>query len=147
MSSVSTYLNFPGNAEEAFTFYAQVFGTELVGPVFRIGDMPMPDGAPALAEEDKAKIMHMMLPILGGHCLMATDMLESMGQHTVIGNNTTINLNIDTRAETDTLFEALSGGATDCAPMSDQFWGYWGCFLDRFGIRWMFNCAEVAVAA
>ena len=40
MSRVSTYLNFPGNTEEAFGFYASVFGTEFSVPLQRFGDMP-----------------------------------------------------------------------------------------------------------
>jgi PhnB protein len=144
MSSVSTYLNFPGTAEEAFSFYKQIFDGEYMGQIFRIGDMPPQPGMPELSPSDKTKIMHIALQILGGHMLMATDMLESMGQVPVIGNNTTLNLNIDTRAETERLYAALSDGATDCAPLSDQFWGYWGCCLDRYGIRWMFNCNEPA---
>ena len=143
MARVSTYLNFQGNTEEAFTFYRSVFGTELSGPPMRLGDGPADPSGPQLADDEKDLIMHIELPILGGHVLMATDMVESMGQKLVIGNNTTINLEPDTRDETDRLFAALSEGgpASDCAPMMDMFWGaYWGCCLDRFGIRWMFNC-------
>jgi PhnB protein len=51
----------------------------------------------------------------------------------------TINLELDTREEADRLFQALSEGGSDMAPMRDESWGYWGCCLDRFGIRWMFN--------
>ena len=73
---------------------------------------------------------------------MATDMLESMGHELKIGNNTTINLEPDTREETDRLYAALSEGGSEASGMMDMFWGaYWGCCLDRFGIRWMFNCA------
>jgi PhnB protein len=80
------------------------------------------------------------LPILGGTEIMGTDMLESMGHKLKIGNNTTINLEPDSNEETDRLFNALSAGGSDIAPMMDQFWGaYWGCCLDKFGIRWMFN--------
>ena len=72
---------------------------------------------------------------------MGTDMLESMGQVLKIGNNTTINLEPDTKEETERLFNALSQGGSDIAPLQEMFWGaYWGCCLDRFGIRWMFNC-------
>ena len=71
---------------------------------------------------------------------MGTDMLESMGHKLKIGNNVTINLEPDSKEETDRLFKALSEGASDIAPMQDMFWGdYWGCCLDKFGIRWMFN--------
>lgn len=143
MARVSTYLNFQGNADEAFTFYKAVFGTEFSMPMMRMGEAPSDPSMPQLSEAEKQMVMHVELPILAGHVLMATDMIESMGHKLAIGNNTTINLEPDTRAETDRLFAALSDGATDVAPMMDMFWGaYWGCCLDRFGIRWMFNCYE-----
>lgn len=83
--------------------------------------------------------MHVALPIVGGTELMATDMLESMGHKVVVGNNTTISLQLDSKAEADGYYNALSEGGSDQAPMRDEFWGYWGCCLDRYGIRWMFN--------
>ena len=43
-------------------------------------------------------MMHAELPITGGHVLMATDMLRSMGQHTRIGNNTTLCLDVNMRS-------------------------------------------------
>ena len=139
MSSVATYLNFMGNTEEAFTFYKEVFATEFQGPIMRLGDGPAGPGAPALTAAEQQMIMHVELPILGGHVLMGTDMLESMGHQLRVGNNTTISLMIDTREETERLYGLLSQGATDCAPLSDMPWGYWGVCLDRFSIRWMFN--------
>lgn len=140
MASVSTYLNFMGTAEEAFTFYARVFGTAFTAPPMRMGDMPPMPGAPPLSDAEKKMVMHVELPILAGHLLMATDVIESMGQQLVVGNNTTINLAPDTRAETERLYGLLSEGGTDAAPLEDMFWGaYWGTCLDRFGVRWMFN--------
>lgn len=141
MSRVTTYLNFQGTTEEAFRFYANVFGTEIAGPIVRMGDMPGPPGAPELSDAEKNLVAHIELPILGGHMLMGTDMLESMGK-LQIGNNVTINLDTDTRAEADRLYAALSEGGSDNAPMQEVPWGYWGCTLDRYGIRWMFNCSE-----
>lgn len=142
MATVSIYLNFQGNTKEAFDFYKSIFKTDYIGPVMQMKDSPPMEGKPALSEEDKNKVMHICLPILGGTKLMGTDMLESMGQKLVIGNNITINLEPDSKEETDRLYEKLSEGATDCAPMRQEFWGYWGCCLDRFGVRWMFNYAE-----
>lgn len=139
MAKVSIYLNFMGNTEEAFNHYKKVFNSEFAGQVFRMGDMPAPEGAPQMSDEDKNKIMHIALPILGGTMLMATDMLESMGHKLTIGNNTTINLEADTKEQADQLYSALSEGGTDCIAPHDEPWGYWGVCLDRFGIRWMFN--------
>jgi PhnB protein len=142
MAKVSIYLNFMGNCAEAFEFYKSVFKTDFAGPIFRMKDMPSQEGMPKLTEKDQNAVMHVALPILGGTMIMGTDMLESMGHKLIIGNNTTINLEPDSKEDTDRLFKALSEGSTEIAPMSQQSWGYWGCFLDRFGIRWMFNYME-----
>lgn len=143
MASVSIYLNFMGNTKEAFEFYKSVFGTDYSAPFMYLGDVPSGPGMPQLSEEDKGKVMHVALPILGGTQIMGTDMLESMGHSLKIGNNTTINLEPDSREETDRLYNLLSEGATECSPLQDQFWGaYWGVCLDKFGIRWMFNCRQ-----
>jgi len=139
MANVSIYLNFMGNAEEAFNHYKKAFGTEFVAPPMRFKDMPPREGAPPLAEADKNKIMHMALPILGGLQIMATDILESMGNKLKEGNNFTISLNTDTREDADRLYNILSEGGADAVPPHDEFWGYWGTCKDRFGIRWMFN--------
>jgi PhnB protein len=140
MSKVSIYLNFQGNTEEAFNFYKSVFKTDYAAPVMRMKDVPSQDGMPPLPENEKDKVMHVALPILGGIQLMGTDMLESMGHKLKIGNNVSINLEPDSKEETERLFNALSEGGSDVMPLQDMFWGaYWGSCLDKFGIRWMFN--------
>lgn len=144
MASVSTYLNFSRNTEEAFLFYRSVFGTEFQGEgIMRMGDVPPSDDMPPLAEEDKNLVMHVMLPILGGHQLMGTDAPESMGFKMNFGNNIYINLEPDTRKETEDLFAKLSAGGTVTMPLTDMFWGdYFGSCTDKFGVQWMFNCAQ-----
>jgi PhnB protein len=139
MAKVSIYLNFMGNCAEAFNFYKSVFKTEFAAPPMYIKDMPSQEGMPKLSDKDLNSVMHVALPILGGTVIMGTDMLESMGHKLVVGNNTTINLETDSKEEADRLYAALSEGGSDAAPMRQEFWGYWGCCLDRFGIRWMFN--------
>jgi PhnB protein len=144
MSRVSTYLNFMGTTEEAFNFYRSVFGTELVGDPAWMGDIPSGPGGPGLSDSEKSLIAHIELPILAGHVLMGTDMLESMGHELRVGNNVTINLEPDTRTETDRLHTALSEGGSESTGMQEMPWAYWGCTLDKFGIRWMFNCYETS---
>lgn len=144
MASVSTYLNFSRNTEEAFMFYQSVFGGEFSrGGIARFSDIPSPEGAPPIAEADKNLIMHIELPILGGHVLMGTDAPESMGFKMNFGNNMHINLEPDTRTETKKLFEALSTGGKVTMPLEDMFWGaYFGTCIDKFGVQWMLNCTE-----
>jgi len=140
MARVSTYLNFARTTEAAFTFYKSVFGTEFLMPVLRYKDIPAQPGQ-ALVEADQNLVMHVELPILGGHVLMGTDVTESMGFTLNPGNNVHINLEPDTRSETRRLFELLSDGGKVDMPLQDMFWGgYFGSLSDRFGIKWMFNC-------
>jgi len=143
MAKVSTYLNFTRNTEEAFNFYKSVFETEFMGPINRFSDVPPQEGMPPMAEADKNLVMHIALPILGGHMLMGTDAPESMGFKVNYGNNVHINLEPDTREETKRLFDALSAGGKVEMELQDMFWGdYFGSCRDKFGVQWMFNCAQ-----
>ncbi len=142
MSQVSTYLNFPGNTEEAFNFYKTVFGTEFQGEISRFSDVPPQPGQPEISEADKNLVMHIALPILGGHVLMGTDACESMGFTLTMGNNIYISLLPDSREETKKLFDALAVGGTVEMPLQDMFWGdYYGSLKDKYGVGWMFNCS------
>lgn len=145
MASVNTYLNFSGKTEEAFNFYKSVFGTEFQTPIGRFSDAPTMEGMPALPEADLILVMHVALPILGGHLLMGTDAPESMGFNVNIGNNMHIHLNPDTRAQTRELFDKLSSGGQVTMELADMFWGdYYGKCTDKFGVQWMFSCTEPA---
>jgi PhnB protein len=145
MAMVSTYLNFNRNTEEAFNFYKKVFGTEFHGDIIRMSTAPPMPGKPPLDEKDQNLVMHVSLPILAGHILMGTDASESMGFTVTFGNNMHINLNPDTRKETKKLFDALSAGGQVTMELADMFWGdYFGSCVDKFGVQWMFNCAEKA---
>lgn len=96
-----------------------------------------------MSDAEKKLIMHIALPILAGHVLHGTDTLESMGHKLLVGNNFTLNLAPDTRAETDALYVLLSEGGKAEVPLMDMFWGaYFGLCVDKFGVRWMFNCEE-----
>ena len=133
---VFPYLNFQGNAEEAFDFYRSVFGGEYSSLV-RFKDLPM-EGV-SIPEGDQDKIMHVSLPV-GEAVLMASDALESLGQQLVQGTNHYISVHPDSRAEADRIFAALSEGADIEMPIADQVWGdYFGSLRDKFGIGWMVN--------
>ncbi|PWJ57916.1 PhnB protein [Dyadobacter jejuensis] len=135
MALINPYLNFNGNAEEAFEFYKSVFGGELA-TVVRFGDMPDPQHP--LSESDANKIMHIALPIGPANVLMATDFLESQGQKTREGNRYTVSISAESKAEADQLFTGLSAGGEVEVPISDSPWGsYFGLFKDKFGIQWM----------
>ena len=77
--------------------------------------------------------------VLAGHVLMGTDMLASMGHELRPGNNVTVNLEPGSRSETQRLYAELSEGGSESTGLQDMPWGFWGCTLDRFGVRWMFT--------
>lgn len=141
MARVSTYLNFSRSTEAAFTFYKSVFGTDFSAPIARFKDIPPQPDQPPLADTDKELVMHVALPILGGHVLMGTDAPESMGFTVKPGNNIYINLEPDTRSETRRLFKALAEGGKVEMQLQEMFWGgYFGNLIDKYGVHWMFNC-------
>lgn len=145
MARTSTYLNFLGNTEQAFLFYKSVFGTDFPGPIMRMREVPTMPGQPPLSEAEGNMVMHVMLPILGGHVLMGTDVPERMREGFVFGTNMSINLEPDTRAEADRLFAGLSEGGKVHMPLQEMFWGgYFGSFTDKFGVSWMMNCETKA---
>ncbi|HEX7493753.1 MAG TPA: VOC family protein [Bacteroidales bacterium] len=139
MAKTGTYLNFQRNTEEAFNYYKSVFGGDFVdGKINRFGEIPSQEGMPPIAEADKNLVMHVALPILGGHVLMGTDAPESMGFKVKKGNNVYISLHPDSKKEADRLFGRLSEDAVIEAAMQNMFWGdYYGSLTDKFGIHWM----------
>ncbi len=142
MASVSTYLNFARETEEAFKFYESVFGTKIKS-IMRFSDVPPQEGMPPLPEADKGLVVHVELPILGGHLLMGTDAPESMGFKMNFGNNVHISLAPDSREETKKLFDRLSAGGNVTMALADMFWGaYYGSCTDKYGVQWMVNCPK-----
>jgi len=142
MASTSTQLYFVGKTEEAFAFYKEVFRSDYKREPVRFSAMPAVDGQPPMSEADKALIMHIALPILGGHKLVGTDVLDSLGVKLNVGNNIQILLEPDTRAEADRLCKELSEGGEVDMPLGELPWGdYYGSCIDRFGVMWVFTCA------
>lgn len=136
MSTINPYINFNGNAEEAFNFYKSVFGGEF-SYFFRFKDMPE---AGEVAEADKDKLMHISLPIGNGSILMASDIVESTDQKPATGNNISVYYEAESKEEADRIFNALSDGGKILMPIQDMFWGdYFGNFIDKFDIRWMIS--------
>lgn len=136
---VNPYLNFDGQAEEAFNFYKSVFGGEFIAHM-KMADAPDADKLP---KEDQNRTMHISLPIGKDIILMASDTVPAMGHVLEKGNNMYISLHPDSKEEADRLFNGLSKGGEIEMPMEEQFWGdYFGSFVDKFGICWMINFNE-----
>ncbi|WP_428740855.1 VOC family protein [Tenacibaculum sp.] len=136
---VNPYLNFDGNAEEAFNFYKSVFGGEFTA-LMKMSDAPDADKLP---EEDKNRVMHISLPLSKDTTLMASDIVLCAGQTLKEGNNSYISIHPESKEEADRLFNGLSKEGDIEMPLEMQFWGdYYGSFTDKFGIHWMVNYSE-----
>lgn len=134
---LNPYLNFDGNAEEAFNFYKSVFGGEFAGGIMKMSSAP---GTENLPDNEKERVMHVSLPLDNNQTLMASDIVPSMGHKLTQGNNVYLSLHPDSKEEADQLFNALAEGGKVEMPMEDQFWGdYFGSLVDKFGIGWMVN--------
>ncbi len=132
---INPWINFNGNAEEAFTFYKSVFGGEFA-KVIRFKDLATPEFP--VAEQDANKIMLITLPIGKSNMLMANDVPEVLGKVNENENRSKIAVHTETKEEADKLFNGLSAGGNIEVPMSDGPWGsYAGMFRDKYGIEWV----------
>lgn len=133
MATINPYINFNGNAEEAFTFYKSVFGGEF-GRVVRFKDLASDDFP--VADDEANKIMRITLPI-GGSTLMANDVPAILGRVEENENRSKIAVNVESREEADRIFTGLTEGGTIEMPMDEGPWGtYFGMFRDKYGIEW-----------
>jgi PhnB protein len=137
---VSSYLNFPGNTEDAFNFYKKVFKSEFINGIQRFRDIPQDENQPPVSDNIKDMVLHVELPILGGHIIMGTDAPKEMGFTLNKGNNLHICLEPESREEAKRIFDELSEGGIVTMPLADMFFGaYFGEFSDKYGINWMIN--------
>lgn len=136
MALINPYINFNGNAEEAFNFYKAAFGGEFA-TIMRFKDMPSSEHP--ISEKEADKIMHIALPI-GGNILMGNDVPEFMGKVNELEHRSKISISAESKEEADRLFKALSAGGSVEVPMDDSPWGsYFGMFRDKYGIEWMID--------
>src|SRR3982751_2003013 len=119
MATINPYINFNGNAEEAFNFYKSVFGGEFV-TIVRFKDIESPEFP--VPESEANKIMRITLPI-GGNTLIANDVPESMGPVSESENRSKIAIKAETKEEADKLFNGLSEGGKVEMPMAESPWG------------------------
>lgn len=133
MATINPYINFNGNAEEAFNLYKSVFGGEFE-EIVRFKDLEGPEFP--VSENEANKIMRIALPI-GGSTLLANDVPEALGRVSENENRSKIAVYADNREEAEKIFAGLSEGGTVEMPMDESPWGtYFAMFRDQFGIEW-----------
>jgi len=135
MRTINTWINFNGNAEEAFTFYKSVFGGEFTKVIrfkeLASAEFPVP-------EKEANKIMTIALPLGKHNVLIANDVPEFMGRVNENENRSKIVVNAESKEEADQIFNGLSSGGDVEGPIGDSPWGtYAGMFRDKYGIEWI----------
>ncbi len=134
MSQLTPYLTFNGNCREAMEFYKKCLGGELT--LLKVGETPVADKMP---KELHNTIMHSVLK-KDGFTLMASDMMGST--NTVHGDTVTLCLSCKDMEELEAAFSKLSAGGKIGHPLTKQFFGTIGDFVDKFGFRWMCEVHE-----
>src|SRR4051794_36637589 len=125
---MNTYVNFAGQCAEAFRYYEKHLGAK-VGMMMKRGDAPVPDG---VGSEWKDSILHGQISI-GGVELMAADVPNAEPMRSAY-----LSLRVDSDAEAERVFSALSDGGQVFMPLQETFFASrFGQARDRFGLNWM----------
>jgi len=124
MIKINPWINFNGNAEEAFDFYKSVFG----GDVRKVLN-------------DEGEMMFIILPIGKDDMLIANNVPEGMGKVNENENRSKIAVNTESKEEAEKIFNGLSSGGNVEVPMSSGMGTYMGMFRDKYGIEWIIECS------
>lgn len=131
-STVTPYVMFGGNCEQALEFYRTALGAK-IEMVMRYKENPDPPPPGFLPPGMDDKIMHASLRI-DGAALMASD---CPGPAPSL-DGVAIALEMPTAAAVAKAFAALSEGGTITMPLGKTFWTpSFGMVTDRFGVSWM----------
>ena len=125
---MNTYVNFAGKCAEAFRFYEQHLGGK-IGMMMTHGQAPDPS---RVSPEWKDAVLHARISI-GGTELMGADIPSAEPMRSAY-----LSLGVESDAEAERVFSALSDGGEVFMPMQETFFATrFGQLRDRFGINWM----------
>jgi PhnB protein len=128
MMKMNTYVNFAGRCADAFRFYEQHLGGKIV-MMMTHAQAPEPS---RLSPEWKDAVLHARISI-GGTDLMGADIPSAEPMRSAY-----ISLGVESDAEAERVYAALSDGGEVFMPMQETFFATrFGQLRDRFGINWM----------
>lgn len=149
MITTTTHVNFRGGeARDALTFYASVFGGELT--VATYGDFGMPADAP-----DASKVVFGQVVSADGFRLMAYDIPGAAASPSVAPGSTRrehgmtvtdepffVSLRAGSLDEAARYWTGLADGASVVEPLAASAWSAgFGMLTDRFGVTWVVDVA------
>ena len=125
---LNTYVNFAGSCAEAFRYYEKHLGGS-IGMMMTHGQSPDPS---KVGPEWKDKVLHARMSV-GGVELMGADIPNAQPMRSAY-----LTLGVDSDAEAERIFSALSDGGRALMPMQETFFATrFGQVQDRYGINWM----------
>jgi PhnB protein len=128
---INAYVQFGGRGAEAVAFYQEHLGASA------IQFMPFrgTPGGEAAPEEWQDKIMHVSMTI-GDSILMGSDGMPGQPQTGMQGCE--LALSVDSAAQAERIFTALSQDGTVAVPLAPSFFcERFGMVVDQFGVSWM----------
>jgi PhnB protein len=129
--SLSFHIDYNGQCEEAFNFYAEHLGGT-IGTMLRVRDAPLPVSSASHGE----KIVHANIRIdgveLAGADVDPTSYAKPKGFYVLLG--------VDSEAKVRSCFEALHTDGHVVLPPQRTFWSpCYAIVVDRFGVPWKIN--------
>jgi PhnB protein len=123
-----TYVNFAGKCAEAFRFYEQHLGGTIT-MLMTHGQAPDQSN---VKPDWKDAVLHARISI-GGTELMGADIPNAQPMR-----SSYLSLNVESDAEAERIFSALSDGGEVFMPIQETFFATrFGQLRDRFGLNWM----------
>ncbi len=125
---MSTYVNFAGKCAEAFRYYEKHLGAT-IGMMMTHGQSP---DQSKVNPDWKDAVLHGRL-FIGGTELMGADIPSAQPMRSAY-----LSLSVDSDAEAERIFAALSDGGEVFMPIAETFFATrFGQLRDRFGLNWM----------
>jgi PhnB protein len=136
MISISPYLVYEGNCEEAFNFYNAVFFGESLY-IGRYKDVPE-DAKKFFPNAVDENVMHAALRIGDGTIIMGNDSPDTnKPSAAAFPRDFYLYINVADPKEAIRIFHELSIGGEIIVPIAETFWSpCYGVLTDKFGIHW-----------
>jgi len=124
-----THLNFGGNCEEAFRFYAELLGGRITA-MMKVTDLPADVPAPPSSPD---AVIHAVLSVADGE-LIGNDVPPD---HFKPVRSSYLYLAVDSAEAADRIYGALAEGGTVSMPIAETFFATrFAQLRDRFGTLW-----------
>lgn len=131
MKSIQPYLTFRGECQQALDFYKGIFNAEIKNvETYENKEIDIPG-------DYRKKYQHAELKGKGIN-IMAYD--ASPDTPINEGNQVSLSIDLESKEETDEIFEKLSQGGQVREKLQETSWNaYYGSLRDKFGVNWMLN--------